>query len=80
MTATPTLGGSPEDSSWMNGCGSWPMGPRAEMTLRAIAKTSLREDGGLELLGGSFAPDVVTEYLGLSSSRSACALVPSSQL
>lgn len=32
------------------------------------------------MLGGSFAPDVATEYLELSSSRRACALVPSSQL
>lgn len=78
--ATPTLGGSPEESSWINGCELFPIGLRLETTFREIAKTSLREDGGLVSLGGSFAPDVVTEYLGLSSSRSACALVPISQL
>lgn len=79
--ATPTLGGSPAvSSSAINGSGVFPTEPRFETTFRAIAKTSFSEDGGLVLLGGSFAPGVVTEYRVLSSSRSAWALVPSSQL
>lgn len=56
------------------------MGFSWETTFREMVKTSPSEDGGLVWLGGSFAPAVVTEYAGVSSSRRACALVPSSQL
>ena len=80
MTATPTLGGSPAELSLINGSGAFPEGLSSETTFRAIAKTSFSEDGILESLGGSFAPGVMTEYRGVSSSRSVCALVPSSQL
>ena len=62
MTATPTLGGSPAELSLINGSGAFPEGLISETTFRAIAKTSLSEDGILELLGGSLAPGVVTEY------------------
>ena len=56
------------------------MGFSSDMMFREMVKTSSSEEGGLVLLGGSFAPGVVTEYRGLSSSRSAWALAPSSQL